>query len=372
MIKIAIIEKNKCYFDKMQMVVPDLLYNNKSEIERQIIKNNINDYIWSVMEPFVNFMEIDKGDLIEKSCELLTLNFPDKKPDEHFFYHTESSYSFPKRHIELIYCQPLWGDYISDETTINNLACLLSVKQSVLENTCIAFADEYDINEHTNLSICSIDKIDLIKIIRRRYFFSAILIKNENFIKYYYQNPAYLIMQIFGKTENDTVQKLSINNLKYNLTLYFIHDKTNYVNKIATRINGLYRLYGDVLVIHETEDNVFQNISFRELKRLNVLSYGRLYDREIKNTEIHTEIGMEPNENGEVVEKPKTPYWSKYIIVNNRIKIWQKNKKCINCDVDLIGFIICDKCYRVKYCSEKCKKEFESYHNDECINIKSY
>lgn len=42
--------------------------------------------------------------------------------------------------------------------------------------------------------------------------------------------------------------------------------------------------------------------------------------------------------------------------------------KCLNCGSDIIKPIVCDKCFRVKYCSIQCEKDYGEYHYDECLH----
>ncbi len=373
MVVIAVILKNKCNFDRIEEFAGPLLYTNHSDIDRKKIKEDIDKYIWSVIEPYVKFIDVDPDDLLYSACNNLTECFPGRKIDEEFFYHTEGSYSFPKKYIEFMYCQPLWKEYKdSQPENMNHIACLFSLKHNVIENTCVIFANKYDLSAPRFTVIESVTKTDIIRVIRRRFYFSAVLIGDESVTKYYYQNPSFLISKVFGLDEKQTIEKLSINYLKYNLVFYFQYDKSKYVNKIATRINGSFRLHGDVLMLHEMEENVYANISIRETKRLNVLSYGRLYDRQLKDEEIHQTPIYEVGENGEQTEKKITPYWSRYIVADYRMIQWQKNKnKCINCSSKIKTLLVCDKCYRAKYCSLQCQKEFSHYHTDECINPKS-
>lgn len=379
MITVALIEKNRCNFDDLGLYASPLMYAEHEPEQRASIKASIDNYIWSVIGPYVKFIEIDSNDFLTHICENLIKSHPGRNYDD-FFYHTEGSYSFPKKYIEFIHAQPLWREYVDGETeNINNIGCLFSLKQHVIENTCVVFANDYisatsiTKNSAQTTIIGSICKKDIIRLIKRRFYFSAILIKENSFVKYYYQNPSYLIRKIYGLQEKDSIEKLPFELLKYNLLFYFQHDKKKYINKMATRINGLYRLYGDVLMLHELEENVFANISIHEAKRLNVLGYGRLYDRQIKGEETHTITQVDVNEKGEESEKKVTPFWSRYIVVNHRMSQWKKNKnKCINCHKDIRNLIVCDKCYRAKYCSESCQKEFSSYHTDECMNPKTF
>ena len=371
---IAIVDKNQCNFDRLDQLVPPLLYVNHTDEDRRRLKADINNYIWSVIEPHVKFVQVDTQDheqFLSVICQNLTGSFPGRELDKDFFYHTEGSYSFPKRYMEFIHCQPTWDGYkLSQPENMNHLACLFSLKHNVIENTCAIISNRYDLSASQFTVIDSITKEDIIRVIRRRYFFTAVLIKDDAFVKYYYQNPRYLISKIYGlEDEKDNIQKLSFNLLKYNLLYYFQYDPSKYVNKIATRINGLYQLYGDVLMLHEMEENIFSNISLHEAKRLNVLAYGRLYDRELKNEEIHVQPTIELDDDGKPIEKKKTPLWSRYIVINRRMIQWQNKKnKCVNCSKEMINTITCNVCYRAKYCSPDCHQEHSSYHKDDCLS----
>lgn len=343
--KVILIKKNKCNFDKLGDYANELLYHSG---EFKNIKTNINNYIWSVIEPYIEFINVD--DFLNDVCLNLIKPF-DKNPDD-FFYHTEQSYSFPNQCIEIIYAQPLW-DYHEDN--INNIGCLFSLKHTVIENNCIILINKYDLTAKNYAVMDDITKKDILRVIRRRFFFSAILIKNNKLIKYYYQEPKILIKKIFNLNENDNIQKLSFNILRYNFVFYFKQDDK--VNEIATRINGLYKLYGDVLIINEIEENVYANLSINEINKLNLLSFGSINDRELKDNEKH-DIGD---------DKTIIPFWSKYIIVKNRLEKLKDN--CYYCHNKIINPVICEKCYRIKYCSKDCQQKHN--HFEDCIQTLS-
>ncbi|BCS83250.1 zinc finger domain-containing protein [Cotonvirus japonicus] len=366
---IAIIKKNKCNFPEMEKYVVPLLYTNHTDTLRKQLKTSLNNYIWDSIKSHVEFIETN--DAMTDICNNLTQDFPDKNPDD-FFYHTECSYSFPKKCLEIVFCQPTWKEYESNSHNINNVACLHSLKHTVIENNCVVISNTYDLSSNSNVVLSDVTSEDIIRVIKRRYFFSASIIQNNNIIKYYYQNPAVLISKIFNLNQDNTVEKLSVAHFGYNLTFYCCQDKSLYINEIATRINGLYQLHGDVIILNELEENVYANLSVHEIRRLNVLSYGRLYDRKLRENEIHEEKHVKLNDKGEETEETKTPYWSKYIIVNNRMAKWQMEKnKCIECQKGIKTPVICEKCFRVKFCSKQCQKIFDAYHTDECINPKS-
>lgn len=369
--KIAVISKNRCNFDDIETYARPLLYQDMDDTIRRSIKQNFNDYIWKSIEQYIDFIEIDNTDeLINIACSKMITCFPDKDNGQ-FFYHSESSYSDSKKFIEIIHCQPLWNEYqLNQLENMNNIGCLMSLKHHVIENTCIAIANNYDLNSNKFLKITGIEKSDIIKTIRRRYFFSAVVIRENKISKIYYQDPKYLLMEVYKLKSDDKIEKLNISFLKYNLTFYFRYDKTSYINKTATRLNGLYRLYGDVVIIHELEDGVFGDITRSEINKLELLAYGRLYDREPKQHELCLIPETTTNEKGEQQEKLVVALWSKYLVVKNRMLTYVKNK-CINCGEIANKPKICSRCYRAIYCSEICRREFSDYHHDECVAFKS-
>lgn len=360
---IAIIKQNNILFDDLEKYVLPLLYIKHSKDTRTQIKQEIYNYIWSIIEQYISFINIEnEEDFYEIMCSEVQENFADHDPSECTYY-TEGSYSTPKRFYELVYWKPSWKDYQNstcNTSIINNIGCLFSLSHSVIENSCVIIANEYDLSATKYVKQTSITKNNIIKIICRRYFHSAVLIGETSLVKYYYQNLQYLVSIIFN-TE-DKIDTIPFSHLKYNLVYYFKQYATKYINQIATRINGEHRIYGDVLVIHEMDDDIYTNITIHEMKRLNVLSYGSSKDRELNETEMFTIPDYQ------IDGEHKVPFWSRYIVSNNRMTIWQQNKnKCIGCDNKCID-LCCNKCYRVNYCSMACQEADYENHKEECIS----
>ena len=364
MITIALIKKNLVEFDRIEEFASPLLYRLLTAENKTDIKNKLNNYLWSVVSPYVTFIETDAEDLLSSACYHISECFPDKNPDD-FFYHTVDSYSFPKNNIELIYGQPNWNGYVESEN-MNNLGCLFSLNHTVIENNCILISNKYDIKSTHFAKLSSITKDDILKVIRRRFFHTACVIRENSVEKYYYQSQAILASVIFGLSASDSIQKLSFTLFGYNLSFCFLQSKTKYVNQIATRINGVSRVYGDILVIHEIEENIPANLSVHEMRRLNVLAYGRLYDRQKTIISADTTTtNTEPTK--EITEQKQTPLQNRYINVEEKMASWQTTKnRCIMCNKSALQ--TCPQCYRIKYCSDTCKEDYRSHHNGDCIN----
>lgn len=372
MINIALIRKNNCSFEKIGDYASQLLYRSYNKKNDRHIKQSIDNYIWNIVEPYITFIEIDANHFLDESVSYLAQDFENRVIDKDFYIHCETSYSFPKKCIEIMYCDPTWKEYVKhQEFNMNKLSCLFSLDHHIIENNCIVYSNNYDVNSPDTkyVKLSSITKNDIIRMIRRRFYQSAIIARNNSYEKYYYQRHDYLIMSVFGLSNTDKIEKLSTSLIRYNLVFYFKYDKKLPVNESATRINGAFRLYGDVVVIHEISENIGANLSIAEIRKLDELSYGRLYDRELKNNEAITE-SREVFEDGKIKSKEIIPFWSRYMLVESRIKTSKKDK-CIYCGEPSKPEFNCTKCYRVQYCCTQCVRDFKNYHDDECINPKS-
>ncbi len=64
---IAIIDKNECNFPDIETHARELLYTAHDENTRHQLKNKLNNYIWSIISPYVRFIEISSEDLIDNA-----------------------------------------------------------------------------------------------------------------------------------------------------------------------------------------------------------------------------------------------------------------------------------------------------------------
>lgn len=361
---IAIIEKNKCQFDDLEQFAMPLLYKLHTDNERFAIKERLNNYLWSVISPYVKFEEVDEMDLAENICTHVATDFPDVTLDK-LFYHTESSYSSPKKFLEIFYAQnPNEKD--KNFNNMNNLGCLFSLKHTVIENKCVIIGNEYDLDQKHYLKLGSVTRDDILRVIRRRFFHTAIFLRGAEIEKYYYQNPGFLISKLFDLQETDNIEKLAFAHLKYNLVFYFKQVKTNPINATATRINGFYPIHGNVLILHEMEDNIYTNLSKTEIKNIDLLSYGDLADREMTDKEKY--VIDEPKTADEKEPTKTIPFWSRFLVTQNRLKILKDAPKlCHYCEKEIVTPIVCKQCFRVQCCSKKCFDNIYLLHFADCL-----
>lgn len=349
MIQIAVIQKNNVTFPDLGKYAHCLLYQFNDYSTRQAIKQNINHYLWSMVQSSVTFVETPSECLLECICEQLVKPF-DKNPETDFYYHCDKSYCFPQKCLELLHNQPLWADYPKNQlANINNLGCLFSLEHRWIENTCVVIGNEYHLTAPKCVKLTNIYQADILKVLRRRFYFSAILIGLTNCTKYYYQDPAILIQKLFNCQSTDSIQKLEITVWQYNLVFYFKKEAVA-INPMATRINGLYPLTGEVLVIHQLEESIFANLSMTEIKKIDMLAY-------------HLTNAVHSNDSS------NTPYWNKYLMlqaaVNNQTN---KHNQCTYCHRIMEQLPqLCNRCYRVKHCAD-CTEKFTKNHPVNCLS----
>ncbi len=85
---VAVVQKNKCNFENIGDYAADLLYRKHDKLTIKNIKNNIENYIWSVIQPYLSFVSVNISDneFLEFIITKLTENFPDKALDTDFFF----------------------------------------------------------------------------------------------------------------------------------------------------------------------------------------------------------------------------------------------------------------------------------------------
>ena len=373
MVVIAHIKLNKCEFPDMGKYALDLLHTNHTPEKKESIIKSINDYIISVIKDYVDYVDVDIDDLILTSCYKLTERFngTGKNVASDFYYNTELSYSFPKSYLEIMTCTPSWREYPhGKKETMNCLGCLFSLQHNIVDGDCIILANEYPDDGSKNVKLVDTTQADILRVVRRRFFLSAIMVIDGKFTKYYYQNPIQLVNDVFDTADSpDNMLSSEVNLFGYKLTMYFMKGKYQKLNKTATRINGDFQIYGNVLFFHRIEDNVHANLSMREFRRLSALGYGRKCDRYPKEGELDDVDEEYIDDNGNFQTRKVTPLKNRYIILSARIKKYNEHRnKCVNCGCNIRKLVICEKCHRMKYCSIECKKEnYTRYHDEDCV-----
>lgn len=354
LITIAIISKNTCTFSEIERFAKPLLYNKLSDATRKQKKELLNEYIWGVISDHVKFVDVSVDDLMDYICVNIGQSFGEGD-NSNLMFHTEGSYSSSKAYIELVYAD--YGSIIqtpNEEVDImNNLGCLFSLKHKVIKNSCIIISNMYDIGSKKHIKLGNVNKDDILRVVRRRFMHTAMLIEQYQVSKIYFQNVNILIGTIFNVDEDQHVNKIPVSHVGYNMVLYF-NGEDEYLNESATRINGFYRINGAVIIVCELEESIHSNMSMTDYKNIDKLSYGKIDNRKPKGAEKHDLD--DPNDN---------PLWSKYMIVKTRLK---EKIICDKCSKNMNDYVLCNICHRVRYCSIDCMNEDNIDHMGDCIS----
>jgi hypothetical protein len=379
-------------------------------------------------------------DLIETIGSTIYQSFP-RIDYNNIIIHNEISFITPRKLFQFSYgiayndsCKLSDENYRAD--LMNDYAAIISLNHTVTSSNIVlcsyayvdnseSINDPHVIDPQTNhqlgIKLVDITQYDLIKLVRRRYFNSCTMITQNAIKKYYFQDPRDLIKRIWGITNVEfyeseqymyklhffekrgkdigadmdahTVNKLNESNkdkpkqesdlelsTKYLAQIDTLNKQQtgDYTNEIATRIFGKKELRGDILIFSIMRDEIYGSLTTREIKRLNVLSYGNLNRRNPENFELKMQktddaFDSPPNDSNEEEssqEKKQEPVlWNRYLILDKLIKIRNEfGESCMQCQKKLVNsFFQCKKCFRVRTCSLECNKLYIKSANHQCL-----
>jgi hypothetical protein len=346
MVRIAVISSGNPYFSDLESVLSPLLYTALIKEGRREHKNRIEKLLTRILEPYVEFAEVDETDILDNMCKLLQ-----PSTEEELKFNCEPSYGYSKGFNEVFY-------KISDDESIpiNAIGCYHSLSHSIIRGKCLIIANRFMTrsNEKTEIIRADIEMKDLVRVIRRRFYRSAILVDGEMMAKYYYQTEEYLIESIFG--EGTDVKSENVSFLNHSIGLSYRMDNQGIVNNFATRILGktitgpvIFQLYLERLCetnIDRTTGN-YDNLTERCLKRFNLLAYGDMHSRNVKSTELPEEYRHD-----------EACHWCRYYYLENRMLVRKLNPPvCANCKGQLgTKQYTCPITRRYKYCSADCAR----------------
>lgn len=338
MYTIAIIRTQTIQFD-MEPYVRPLLYMETNKASREVFKAQVNAALWQYIQEHIEFRTIAQENIMDVACHAMIEAWPDRNEND-FQFHTQISYAFNKGTLELLHVIPRF-DHARKANTIGSL---LSLQHTWIDGTCVLFMNAHHEN---NIALTNIQSAHILRALRKRFYHSAILLRNDQYYKYYYQNAEYLIHAIFNtqQTETSTFQFYA-----HTLQMYFQWNDTLVVNKIATRIHGRYPLYGPVLLFHTWEDKVHASLSITEVQRFNRLAFGPLTLRIEKPCE----------------ELTTQNYYNRYMHIQDCER--KLKQVCQACAKPLTHFLSCTKCFRLKACSRTCQQQLLASHKSDCIN----
>ena len=124
---------------------------------------------------------------------------------------------------------------------------------------------------------------------------------------------------------------LEINYLNFNLLLFVQMDPDNKnINKRATRLSGIYKIYGSCILVCKTAENDFINITEEMYNKLDKTSWGDMKDRELTEHEKDTETKINNLD----------------VIINNFNILENRYRKLNDTTINNNYRYVCTGCYR--------------------------
>lgn len=354
---IAFIKNNSIDFTEiLNKFLSPLLYHHIDKNTRINLMKKLNYELWNELEKYVTFANCDKS---ENLLELIHENIG-KYIENDTKLITKHSFCNSYKFTEIIYSHKPDNNY--NKTKVNEIGCLASLDHHFIQDTFSLITYEYDLDSDRYLRITNTCSSDLVRIIKRRFFNSACLVTDTKIDKLFFQKPNILCSRIF----DDSVDKINyeiIDNSKY--LLHCIHLPNNpyhtYINKVATRICrkliiGPALFFSIYRIGNEKDSILYDNISIRELKYLNILSFGDLPETCDDTLNDIEETIIVPNEM-KTEQKKIYPLWSKHVYkLHIKKEDLFMNDKCYSCNKKLENKsqYECIKCYGYRYCSQEC------------------
>lgn len=313
---------------------PNNITLNYDEVQKcimsdKVLKNELNDYIKTVYNNEIcyqltldNLIQIPDVLFNENKAVLSKLREDQKN---NVVANINIVLETPKKIVQMCYIEHLSKEQYFD---VNNLASTLYVetedvkekKPKFIFGTVLFVVYEYDFNEKTNMKHLDMSLNDICQMVRHKLYSTGIKLGlNSNILDKVYitdVNQTDEIRKEYNQTHNSNI-------FGYNLVFFYknYNEDNNIINEIATRMAGNVKIYGACFIFHEVQEYKLGRLSRHEFKRLNILSYGRLYDRKM-------------NEKYE-----ETKYINKYINLNKKMLEWNNNDKCYKC-------FMCEKLFK--------------------------
>lgn len=346
MVRVAVIKPGNPSVAGLDEVISPLLYKALIKEGRREHKARIEEKLAEILRPYVRLEEIDSDDALDQMINLIQAS----GSEENIRFNCEASYGYTKGFTEILYKMSESSD---TESPINAIGCYHSLAHTVIRGDCMVIANRFVVKENGTIGIERVDleMTDLIRVFRRRFYRSAVLVDGEIMAKYYYQSSQHLVESIFG-TEIQLKMEHQIF-LGHHLSLRHRDDGQGVVNKIASRLLGKKIIGPLIFQLHlekpadDLKDDICDNLTERCLKRINLLAYGDLQDRAVRKNDLPADYQHDSDN-----------HWCRYYYLEARMNALKMNpRRCARCQGELgAKQYTCPITYRYKYCSEQCAR----------------
>lgn len=347
--QIAVICQNQIDLTLMEPYLAPMLYRALDHETAYHAKKLLSAFIRHTVQPCVKFVDCVSGDtesIIATACREIAAARPQHGISD-LNIMTTVSYSTSKTVLEVMHAETISeckNQFASDTTihitkdNVNALACFMSLDHQIIIYTAVLLANRYT-TDANRFALRSTTWDDILKVVRRRFYLTAMRCEGATWVKMRYQHLEYLQHAVFGPAK---VIKKRLNFLKYYLVLIYMENTNAALNVTLTRLVNR-PIHGVGLVLNETAQDVYTNLSCHEMQNIMDLAQNPMAFREIQSHELNM---------------------TSYMIVASRLRTLQP--KCHNKNCRELPTIQCQRCMRIRYCSTQCQNQDLEQHTPEC------
>ena len=282
---------------------------------------------------------------------------------------TSVCYSDHKNIYQLCHLSPEDNNEISDkeklnkirnEDEANNLCCYLLRKK--IYGDCVFIKSK--ITENHLCKSVSTTKKDIVNVLMRTVSRKCIkLFTNGNRSELIYYNDPLELLVTSNANADDVKKKFTfveLNIFKFTLMLYVKKNTQDQkINKLATRLVGNKKIYGDVIVTSMSGQYSFDNLDEVLFNKIINICGGPLANRDLLDNEKDIELNN--------YELPTVR--TKHVIVEERYKKHlQKQNVCDGCGIQYEKLFNCTGCFRMSYHSKSCQDQHWKQHKNNCLH----
>lgn len=338
---IAIIKQNKFSFDRDQLS-PEGLHEN--------LKNAISDYVL--------FKPVNSDTMMYEIVDTIKL-------EKDTIGNTSISYENDKYVFQICHLNMEDNGKKNDPETINKLASYLSLGGAEIYGDAVMICSEITDNHTCTTHDITLD--DIANILNRKFVHKCVLVKaNTKACKYDSYDSDDMIeisfnespLESFDQDYKNNLRHVEVPFLKFNLIMIFEEKpKNNIINKLATRIVGDHKIFGDVIFVSKSSENEFLDLDIELFKKLLLVSEGPLSTRDLTELE----------KNDAVINNELPKVMNRHRILSMRVTSF--TEKCNFCNVkdDNKLSLTCTGCFRVRYHNAECQKYDWNNHKLDCL-----
>lgn len=314
----------------------NIVFNNKDLI------NITQDYFKDIISPYLEIIQCTKDNIMEKIINAIGLNSESMGDTKYCLETLDYAY------------QLCTIDYTANNITINDkieynaIASYLVMGKGNLGGNIIVVKSKF-IEDRTGIqdSISGIDEICWLLYERMVHTCVQLNVDDTYQIKKFIESPS----EFLTVSESHNYVSLEINYLHFNLLLFVqMEPDVKTINKRATRLSGVYKIYGTCIMLCKTAENDYINITEELYKKMDATCWGPLALRNLSTEESESKI----------VNNLDTVINNHYILDTRYKNINNTNMKCV-----------CTGCYRMKYESLHEQKQDWENHKKECLYTKN-